>query len=176
MDGVKGVLLNPSGKCGSYFEAYIYCGVWHSGAGFGDGVCPRNHALPCKFSSVIQSAPYGLLCLGYSILKPWAWHLGVSFAFGGFIVGYPLLNAMGFFLPPSVAQTAPICCNAKGLHSWLPLLNTMDFFLPPAVALTAPICCNAKGLHSWLPSVECYEFHLAISCSSALMSEPFFFK
>ena len=68
MDGVKGVLLNPSGKCGSYFEAYIYCGVWHSGAGFGDGVCPRNHALPCKFSSVIQNAPYGLLCLGYSIL------------------------------------------------------------------------------------------------------------
>ena len=53
--------------------------------------------------------------------KPWAWHLGVSFAFGGFIVGYPLLNAMGFFLPPSVAQTAPICCNAKGLHSWVTL-------------------------------------------------------
>ena len=28
---------------------------------------------------------------------------------------------MGFVLPPSVAQTAPICCNAKGLHSWVTL-------------------------------------------------------
>ena len=106
-------------------------------------------------------------------MKPWAWHLGVSFAYGGFIFGYPLLNTMGFFLPPAVALTAPICCN---FIVGYPLLKTMDFFLPPAVVLTAPTCCNAEGFHSWLPSVEYYGFLLAISCSSALMSEPFFFK
>ena len=80
---------------------------------------------------------------------------------------------MDFFLPPAVALTAPICCN---FIVGYPLLNTMDFFLPPAVVLTAPTCCNAKGFHSWLPPVEFCGFHHAISCSSALMSEPFFFK
>ena len=85
-------------------------------------------------------------------IKPWAWHLGVSFAYGGFIFGYPVLNTMGFFLPPAVALTAPICCN---FIVGYPLLNTMDFFLPPAVVLTAPTCCNAKGFHSWLVGYPC---------------------
>ena len=93
-----------------------------------DEFSPRAHLTE---SMVIQQCAQGAVAFDIAAnqvrqmreaeLKPWAWHLGVSFAFGGFIVGYPLLNAMGFFLPPSVAQTAPICCNAKGLHSWVTL-------------------------------------------------------
>ena len=65
---------------------------------------------------------------------------------------------MGFVLPPSVARTAPICCNAKGLHSWLPLLNTIDFFLPPAVLLLS--AAMQKGFIVGYPLLNAMNFIL----------------
>ena len=59
----------PVWQSGSYFGAYISCGFWHSGTGFGDCVRLRNHTLPCNFfqcysERTILTALFWILHLG----------------------------------------------------------------------------------------------------------------
>ena len=59
----------PVWQSRSYFGAYISCGFWHSGTGFGDCVRLRNRTLPCKFfqgysERTILTALFWILHLG----------------------------------------------------------------------------------------------------------------